>query len=121
MLMNDLYRIDSFACEGGNIDAAITIDAAHDIFKGHFPGQPVLPGVCQVQIVKELLSKGVDRELFLREAAHCKFLQLIDPVQVQFLQITIRYSEQAEGLACQAVIKGGEAIFFKMNGFFVTK
>ena len=28
----------------------VEIDPTHPIFEGHFPDQPVLPGVCMVQI-----------------------------------------------------------------------
>ena len=37
------------------------VDPAREIFKGHFPGQPVAPGVCLLGLVKEALA-AVDLE-----------------------------------------------------------
>ena len=118
MPIENLYTLDTFLDEPENVSATITIDAAHPIFKGHFPGQPVLPGVCQLQIVKELLEKALNKNLFLQEAASCKFLQMIDPTQTSRLNIVIDHHLVDNTISCHAVIKGGEQVFLKMNGVF---
>ncbi|MCH5599874.1 hypothetical protein [Niabella ginsengisoli] len=79
MLIDNLYTIEQFDNANEKLTATIIIDEGHKIFEGHFPGQPVLPGVCQLQIVKELLEKGLNKTLFLSEASQCKFLQMVDP------------------------------------------
>ena len=56
MLKDSLYRILNISGENNAIEAIIELDEHHDIFKGHFPGQPVLPGVCMLQITKEILE-----------------------------------------------------------------
>ena len=118
MLIENLYILDSFTHENGKATAAITINANHQIFEGHFPGQPVLPGVCQLQIVKELLEKAVEQKLFLSEAANCKFLQMVDPTQTNQLIITLDYKQENSSINCNAVIKSSDAVFLKMSGRF---
>ena len=61
MLNDNLYRTDSFSYQEEKIEAEISIDVHHKIFEGHFPGQPVLPGVCMIQIVKELVEKAMTK------------------------------------------------------------
>lgn len=116
MLIENLYTLDTFSNEAGKAVAAITINAGHKIFEGHFPGQPVLPGVCQLQIIKELLERATGKKLFLSEAASCKFLQMVDPAKTNVLIITIDYSVNEAIVSANAIIKSGDAIFFKMNG-----
>lgn len=116
MLIESLYTLDIFINDPGKVTATITVNASHRIFEGHFPGQPVLPGVCQLQIVKELLEKATGKKLFLKEAANCKFLQMIDPVQTNLLTIAIDHSTNSENITCHAVFKSGERVFFKMSG-----
>jgi 3-hydroxyacyl-[acyl-carrier-protein] dehydratase len=116
MLIENLYTLDTFSNEAGKAMAAITINASHKIFEGHFPGQPVLPGVCQLQIIKELLERATGKKLFLSEAGSCKFLQLVDPAKTNVLLITIDYSGNDTAITANAVIKSGEVIFLKVNG-----
>lgn len=118
MLIENLYKLDSFDSDAQKAVASVTLNVQHKIFEGHFPGQPVLPGVCQLQMVKELLERATTHKLFLSEAANCKFLQMIDPTQTNVLAITIDYKKEAETVTCNAIIKSGDAVYLKMNGSF---
>ena len=51
----------------------------HDVFKGHFPGNPVTPGVCMMQIIKELTQQAVNTPLIMISASNIKFMALINP------------------------------------------
>lgn len=118
MLIENLYKLDSFDSDAQKAVASVTLNVQHKIFEGHFPGQPVLPGVCQLQMVKELLERATTDKLFLSEAANCKFLQMIDPTQTNVLAITIDYKKEAEAVTCNAIIKSGDAVYLKMSGSF---
>lgn len=118
MLIENLYTLDSFINENNTVTATITINASHKIFEGHFPQQPVLPGVCQLQIVKELVERALNKKVILSEAGVCKFLQMIDPVTTNFLSIIINYNFDGVSCSGNAIIKSGEITFLKMNGIF---
>jgi len=116
MLKNDLYTVISFEDNAGSVAAAIGLNTGHKIFDGHFPGQPVLPGVCMMQIVKELAEEATGKKLFLSNAAQCKFLSMVDPQKTPELMVAIDYQQPGENtVAINAVLKSGEATFFKMN------
>jgi len=116
MLKNDLYTVISFEDNAGSVAAAIGLNTEHQIFDGHFPGQPVLPGVCMMQIVKELAEEATGKKLFLSNAAQCKFLSMVDPKKTPELMVAIDYQQPGENtVAINAVLKSGEATFFKMN------
>lgn|SRR5574343_653056 len=55
-----------------------TVPADHPAFDGHFPGQPVVPGVVLLAQVLELMARHVARpgSLVLRQA---KFLSMAGP------------------------------------------
>lgn len=57
MLIDSLFTIKEIKIAEESILSIVSVDAGHKIFEGHFPGQPVLPGVCQIQLIKELLEK----------------------------------------------------------------
>ncbi len=54
MLIEGLYSILSFEQQDDILTSRIKLYKEHEIFKGHFPGNPVMPGVCMIQIIKEL-------------------------------------------------------------------
>ena len=46
MLLGTLFHIINLDVTGADLSARIELDATHPIFEGHFPGRPILPGVC---------------------------------------------------------------------------
>ncbi|MNY25952.1 (3R)-hydroxymyristoyl-ACP dehydratase [compost metagenome] len=122
LLQSNFYNIKSFAAEEQNIQAIININPAHGIFKGHFPGQPVVPGVCMIQIIKELTSQHVTTALQLNSAAQVKFLQLLVPEAGQDIQVQISIKnadEEGTYSIAASLSQSGKAIM-KMNGRFAT-
>jgi 3-hydroxyacyl-[acyl-carrier-protein] dehydratase len=78
--MNKLYTIGHFKVdENGRVDAGIHLCREHPVFEGHFPGNPILPGVCTVQIIKELLEKALNKPFILMKAGNIKYLGFINP------------------------------------------
>ncbi len=115
ILNDNLYKTESFTDVDGKIEAALTIDAGHDIFKGHFPGQPVLPGVCMIQIFKELLEKATGQNLFLYQADSSKFLSMVDPQATPNITFIIDYTTTEGYIKANGILKSQNATFLKLN------
>ena len=93
MLKDDFYTITSINMEGNVIAATLVINAKHEIFDGHFPGQPVVPGVCMMQMVKEITGIALVKDLQLIKGNELKFLQIIDPRENKEINIRVQYNE----------------------------
>lgn len=119
MLTNDLFLIKSNQYDSGNIQAIILLNMEHSIFKGHFPNQPVLPGVCMVQIIKELLELATAAVLQLQQADNIKFLAMIDPRITPEVDIAIQYQLSGDTLHTSAVLKHETTTFLKSKMQFV--
>ena len=73
-LLNDFYTIASATKTDVNVlQFTIELNENHDIFKGHFEQMPVVPGVCQTQLIKELLQQTLDKPLVLAKGSNIKF------------------------------------------------
>lgn len=92
MLNNSFFHILNKETGDNQLQVSIRFDSTHPIFEGHFPGQPVVPGVCMLQMIKELVQDATGEKLFLSQAASCKFLNVIDPLQTPDVTITISYT-----------------------------
>lgn len=80
MLLKDFYKINSLEnTDGQRYVANIRLNKDHEVFSGHFPGNPVTPGVCMMQIIKELTQEAVNAPLTMKSASNIKFMALINP------------------------------------------
>jgi 3-hydroxymyristoyl/3-hydroxydecanoyl-(acyl carrier protein) dehydratase len=62
--------------------AQVTTDAGSPWFAGHFPGEPILPGIAQLNMVTECIERVLHKKLVLQNLARVKFKQLIRPGDV---------------------------------------
>lgn len=117
MPLTNLYTIASLDQAPNQITCTLQIDAAHPVFQGHFPGSPVLPGVVQLEMVKAVLSKALEKPFTLKEMSTCKFLEVLNPDETPELTIHIQYKGE-EILDVNASGKHGEKTYFKARGNF---
>lgn len=118
MLIKDFYSIEYFEIAEGKIDAQLRLNPEHEVYKGHFPNQPVVPGVIQLQIIKELMEKAGEQELLLSKMAFAKYLKMIIPELSPILTLQIDFSKKEGGFQFSAVIKDVQSIFTKVKGTF---
>ncbi len=118
MLLNDLYTIQSLKEENNKIESAVQLNSHHDIFKGHFPGQPVLPGVCMMQMITEITGKFLKQALHISGAPLIKFLRMIDPEKTPLILFEIEYESLAGTVSTSGKIFLGLEIFMKFQIHF---
>ena len=117
MLLGNFYNIIHSEREGQTFRAKIAFNPAHEIFKGHFPDLPVVPGVCQTQMLLETLSNLMEKNLELKIAHHIKFLALLNPTKVKELTLEIKIEkEEGEKLYISANYFTVDEIFFRFKG-----
>ena len=118
MLLNDLYTISDLQEQEGTVTATVKLNADHAVFKGHFPDNPVTPGVVQLQIVKDLLELQLDKELNMLDMGRCKFLSVLDPRQHNSIQVSIVLKE-VDGIYKVSATGAAEGqAFFKFNASY---
>lgn len=117
MLLKDFYELRSLQPMGaGTYVAKIKLNAAHDIFKGHFPGDPITPGVCVIQIIKELSQQIINAPLTMVSASNIKFVAIINPELTPDLVFTIEVSESDDaGIRVKATTSFGDTIALKLS------
>lgn len=119
MSLQSLYTINNLLVSDADLDAQIAFYPTHEIFNGHFPGQPIVPGVCLVHIVKELASTIAEEEVLLTKSGNIKFLNIIDPQQNPEVSIKAAFVKNEDGgLSITANIFSGDVVYFKFKGIF---
>lgn len=85
ILKNSLYKVLHKEMDAAGITYSVELDSEHFIFKAHFPGQPIMPGVCIVQMVKELLEDCLGKSFRISRIKNVKFLSVISPLETSSL------------------------------------
>ena len=113
-LRNSLYIVDNCkpGAESSAVNYSIRFVASHPIFAGHFPGHPIVPGACLIQIAEELLSEQLCQTLHFTAIRNLKFRQPITPdmqvvirmdsgkVEITDLSLTQVYAQFAATYLC---------------------
>ena len=94
--LHDFFTYQIIKSADATIEAQIELNPAHALYEGHFPGNPVVPGVCQVHIVKTILSNYFGRKVTMAEAKDVKFLSMIQPQTMNLLSCEIMLQQLDE-------------------------
>ena len=120
MLFKDkLYHITDVQITEDNSAFKIDINANHDIFRGHFPSNPVTPGVVQIEMVKELLSIIHKSKVSINKIANCKFLTILNPEKNSKVSVSIDTKDvDADSRNVSAIIFYDDHKFLKMSATY---
>ena len=122
MLKDSLYIIHKITAENNSIEAVVELKEEHEIFKGHFPSQPVLPGACMLQMIKEISEAGLTVKLQLIKADDIKFLQMIVPESNTVLLFSIQYNfKESLLINVSAKIVKADVICCKLKALYQVK
>tara|TARA_B110000090_G_C13399464_1_gene452710 strand:- start:7639 stop:8031 length:393 start_codon:yes stop_codon:yes gene_type:complete len=98
MLLDDFYEILYIkTIDDKNIKASVKINETHKIFKGHFPDNPITPGVVLLQILKNCLEIKLGKPLLMHKLSNTKFLALVNPNFENIIDFNITISTFGNG------------------------
>jgi len=118
MLIRGLYSVLNFEQDEQTVTALIKLKPDHEVFKGHFPGNPVMPGVCMIQIIKELTEQATGETLFLSVASNIKFMAIINPEKNDTLKLVLQLSEVDGQIKVKNTISFEDTLALKLNATF---
>ncbi|MDD4848790.1 MAG: hydroxymyristoyl-ACP dehydratase [Bacteroidales bacterium] len=121
MLLNHYFYIDQ---QSGNVDETlfhVSLNPNHAVYQGHFPNNPIAPGVCNIQMLKECLEKLLHCPLFLCQVKQCRFLSVITPLQQQQLQIKMQVQQSEMTAKMSATVFDNTTVYIEFKGEFTKQ
>ena len=94
MLIGDFFTIEQITTNDDETLYLTKLNADHEIYKGHFPGDPICPGVCNVQTIRECAEQQLGKKLRIDSIALCRFAALITPQNAPKLLIALHIEEK---------------------------
>ena len=98
-LLDSLYTIVSECSIEDGYEFDLKLNPEHFIYLAHFPGEPVTPGVCIMQIAVELFEIALKSHIALECVKNIKFLRIISPNEVTAIKYSLQKISIEDGSA----------------------
>lgn len=120
ILKDQLYTIVRQTETENSTVFSVVLNPECFIYKAHFPGNPITPGVCIIQTACELLGELEGRKLEVAEIKNVKFLNILSPVSNKNVEFVFNSIDHEDNKAKAKVdVKEGEELFTSIS--FVCK
>ncbi|MDR2384674.1 MAG: hypothetical protein LBD80_03275 [Tannerella sp.] len=114
MLKDKLYIIKEKQETESDCVWRLTLNASHPVYEAHFAGNPVTPGACIVQIIKELAEDFLNRTLHINAVKNTKFLNVVHPKTNNEIMVRINLQTVEKNiLSLSSTIFDKETVFAK--------
>lgn len=111
---------------GESCEAEKTLPAAEELFRDHFPGFPVVPGVLLTEMMAQTAGKALNAQRLARgnamlvEIRNAKFRSWVKPDETVSLHAKIERNQDAFALAqCHASVRGRKVCSAELMFSFV--
>lgn len=94
--------------DGEKILASFTPPADLPAFNGHFPGNPILPGIAQIALITEILNRADPSGYTLDTVKRVKFLSPVFPEKPLFAEVSCRPGGEDGVFCAEAVLRTDE-------------
>jgi len=90
-------------------EATFRFPADLDVFRGHFPGHPIVPGVFLIESVRVAAERILGKPLQITRVRDAKFTAIVEP------DTTVAISGSIAGQRCRAAWAGGSRVEFEFS------
>ena len=107
-IWDEIDNIFDQAGENGEGSCTFSVPGEFSGYRGHFPGNPILPGIVQLSFVRRLAERRLARSLRLAGVKRVKYLRLITPDLPVTLTLTLEPGETEGTWAANASFVNGD-------------
>jgi 3-hydroxyacyl-[acyl-carrier-protein] dehydratase len=115
MLIKNYYTVTGRHTEGDTSVFEISLNADCEVYRGHFPNEPISPGVCNIQMIKECAELVVCKPLIMNNLQQCRLTTLVTPLEHPNVEVRLQLTEtENETFKLHATLGKGEDIYLEM-------
>ncbi len=115
VLRDNLYTVLGIERRKGETLFHLELNPENEIYKAHFPGNPITPGACIIQISKELAETVIGSSSHISILKNVKFMNVISPIESRRIDISISLTVTSEGYAIKSIISYESVIYIKLS------
>ncbi len=115
-LENNYYELVSMRTDGTDGVFCIALRPGCEVYRGHFPGNPVSPGVCNMQTVKECAERLAGKRLHIQSIRRCRLMAVVTPVACPELEVRISLAATEAGYEIAATVSDAQRTYMELKG-----
>jgi len=116
MLLNDFFKITNIQSAEKHI-VSIELNPKHKVYEGHFPGNPIAPGVCLTQMVQETVEHIINKKLTMVTGDNLKFTAILNPEVNPNVTMLVSFKIKENGLLqVDSSVSAGETNVVSLKG-----
>ena len=115
-LKDRYYSIERVETDGNTVVFHFRFLPECDVFRGHFPGNPVCPGACNIETVRECASSIAGKELRIRAIKRCRMTAVATPCGCGEMELRVCVSPTDDGFAVTATMADASKSYMEFKG-----
>lgn len=119
LLENKYYRLISACMNGESAVYHLALLPDCDVYHGHFPGCPVCPGVCGIELVKECAMRLTGYKLHIGIINKCRFTALASPDMCPYVWVSLTAVPKESGYEVEARVSGPDKLYIEYKGLML--
>lgn len=116
ILFNDYCTLDEMNIVNLRGLFHISINPASRIFNGHFPENPICPGVCHIELIRECVSMIMKSDIRISQLHRCRFMAVAKPYTSNHFTVSVSVSPSGKQLSLDANISDGKVTYLGFSG-----
>lgn len=87
-----------------------------NVYEGHFPGKPVAPGVCNIEMIKECAMMLTGARLVIGTIKQCRLTAVASPQVSPRVDVSVEVAKTEAGYSIVAKIADAQRSYMEMKG-----
>ena len=117
LLENKFYKVLSVnQTDTLQAEYRLAILSVCDVYNGHFPGDPVCPGVCNIETIKECAMLLTGEVLRYNTIKQCRLTALATPIVCPEVKVQLALTATDAGYNIQATIADDNQVYMILKG-----
>lgn len=94
-----------------------------NVYQGHFPGKPVCPGVCNIEMIRECAEMLTGKDLKISTIKQCRLTAVASPCVCPKVDVKVNVAaiEGTQSYNVVATIADAETSYMELKGTFDVK
>ncbi len=114
-LQGDIYSILQSTNDTAGYEFRIQLNSDSPIYKGHFPGNPITPGVVIIAIARELIEHITGQKLQLTVVQSVKYTSILSPIISPTVKYIISTTSDGDIVNAKISVTGDSDTFARMS------
>lgn len=116
LLENKYFKVESGRTADGTAHFHVRLLPDCDVYHGHFPGNPVSPGVCNIEMIRECFCLSIGAEPRIKTIDRSRLTAIASPTASPEMDVDMSWTKDDRGWHLLATLKDDRQQYMDFKG-----